>query len=191
MRTYYEYPYPDKIRTYGCMTVGIRQSSSTTKNKNLKVITTGCLELTHLGNHLTLYLIMMGWDYVSELLPPTGILFVPGWYVSMVMVAGVNSWLIHQNSLAVLPAETSGTNRENGRRSENFAYDYLKYLKGFFTCRKILRHGTSGFTSHPKEDVLWIFIALNNPSPRPDSNPWPLGAVASTLTTTPPRRLPL
>jgi hypothetical protein len=28
------------------------------------------------------------------------------------------------------------------------------------TCRKILRHGTSGFTSHPKESVLRIFIAL-------------------------------
>jgi hypothetical protein len=31
-----------------------------------------------------------------------------------------------------------------------FAYQYLKYLKGSLTRRKILRHGTSGFASHPK-----------------------------------------
>jgi hypothetical protein len=39
------------------------------------------------------------------------------------------------------------------------------YLKGSLTCHKILRHGTSGFTSHPKEGVLWIFITLKNPLP--------------------------
>jgi hypothetical protein len=33
--------------------------------------------------------------------------------------------------VAVLPAETSGKSRRNGRRSENFAYQYLKYLSGF------------------------------------------------------------
>jgi hypothetical protein len=27
---------------------------------------------------------------------------------------------------------------------------YLRYLKGSLTCSKMLRHGTSGFTSHPK-----------------------------------------
>jgi hypothetical protein len=32
---------------------------------------------------------------------------------------------------------------------------------------QILRHGTSGFTSHPKEGVLRICIALKNPSPWP------------------------
>jgi hypothetical protein len=118
----------------------------------------------------------------------------PGRYVSIeshgvMMPAGDNSWLIHQSSLAVLPAETSGAGRRKGRRSENFAYRYLKYLKESFTCRKILRHWTSGFTSHPKEDVLWIFIAIKNPLPRPGLNPRPLGPVVSTLTTTPPRRL--
>jgi hypothetical protein len=57
------------------------------------------------------------------------------------------------------------------------------------SCRKIFRHGTSSFTSHPKEGVLRIFIALKNPSFWPVSNPQHLGLVASTLTTTPPRRL--
>jgi hypothetical protein len=53
----------------------------------------------------------------------------------------------------------------------NFAYQYLKYLKGSLTCREILRHGTSGFTSHPKEVAMQIFIALKNPSHRPCLNP--------------------
>jgi hypothetical protein len=39
-----------------------------------------------------------------------------------------------------------------------------------------------------EERVLRIFIALKNPSPWPGSNPKPLGPVASTLTTTPPKR---
>jgi hypothetical protein len=57
-----------------------------------------------------------------------------------------------------------------------------------FTCRKILRHGTSGFSSRLKEGVLRTFFALENPSPWPGSNPQSLGPVASTVTTTPPRR---
>jgi hypothetical protein len=47
--------------------------------------------------------------------------------------------------------------------------------------------GPSVFTSHPKEVVLRIFIAIKNPSPRPGSNPRPLDLVASILTTEPPR----
>jgi hypothetical protein len=63
----------------------------------------------------------------------------------------------------------------------------LKYAD--VTCRKILRHGTSGFTSHQKEGVLRIFIAIKKQWPQPGLNPRPLGPVAITLTTTPPRRL--
>jgi hypothetical protein len=48
--------------------------------------------------------------------------------------------------------------------------------------------GPSRFTSQPKESVLRIFIALKNPSPWSGSNQQPLGPVASTLTTTPPRQ---
>jgi hypothetical protein len=49
--------------------------------------------------------------------------------------------------------------------------------------------GPYGFTSHPKEVVLQIFIDLKIPSPWPGSNPQTLGPVASTLTTTSSRRL--
>jgi hypothetical protein len=108
--------------------------------------------------------------------------------VVMMAPAGYKSWLVHQSSLAVLPADISGASRRNVQRSENFAYQYLKYLKGSLKCRKILRHGTSGFTYHLKKGVLRIFIVLKIPSLRPGLNTRPLGPVASTLTTTPPRQ---
>jgi hypothetical protein len=111
------------------------------------------------------------------------------WRAMVMMPTGEVSWLVHHSSLSVLPAKISGASRRNGRRSENLAYQLLRYVNGSFTCRKILRHGTSGFTSHPKEGVLRIFIAHKNPSSRPGLNPRLLGAVASTLTTAPPRRL--
>jgi hypothetical protein len=50
----------------------------------------------------------------------------------MMMMAGDNSWLIHQSSLAVLPAETAGANRRNGRRSENFACSVSEIPQGIF-----------------------------------------------------------
>jgi hypothetical protein len=60
----------------------------------------------------------------------------------IMMPAGDNTSLVYQSYMAVLPAETSGASRSNTRRNENFAYQYLKYLKIYFTCLKILRHGT-------------------------------------------------
>jgi hypothetical protein len=105
----------------------------------------------------------------------------------VMMSARDNSSLIHQSSLAVLPAATSGASRRNGQKSESFAYQYLIHLKGSLTCHTILRHGTSGFTSHWKGGVLQIFITLKNPLPQSSLNQQPLGPVAGTLTTTPPR----
>jgi hypothetical protein len=70
------------------------------------------------------------------------------WRAMVMMILAVdNSLLVHQSSLAVLPAETSGASRRNRRRSDNFACHYLKYLKGSLTCHKILWHGTSSFIS--------------------------------------------
>jgi hypothetical protein len=56
--------------------------------------------------------------------------------------------------------------------------------KHLYARKVLLRHGTDGFTSPPKEVVLRIFITLKN---RSGSNPQTLGPVASTLTTSPPR----
>jgi hypothetical protein len=60
----------------------------------------------------------------------------------------------------------------------------VEYVKGSLTCCKILQHGASGFTSHLKEGVLWIFIAFKIPMPWPGLNLQPLGPMTSTLTTT-------
>jgi hypothetical protein len=60
-------------------------------------------------------------------------------------------------------------------------WNTLRILSHAVKCRKILRHGTSSFTSHPKEGLLRIFISLKNPSPRPGLNPRPLDPVASRL----------
>jgi hypothetical protein len=59
----------------------------------------------------------MLWDYVSELRPPSGLLFIPRWYMSMeshggMILTGENSWLVHQSSLAILPAESSSSKQE-------------------------------------------------------------------------------
>jgi hypothetical protein len=76
-----------------------------------------------------------------------------------------------------------------GEGNENSVYSSPWDFKTSLTCLKILRHGTSGFASYPMEGVMRIFIALKIPSPRLGSNPRPLGLVASTLITTPLRRL--
>jgi hypothetical protein len=89
----------------------------------------------------------------------------------------------------IVSRDTSGASRRTGEGNENLVYPSTWDFNRFLTCHKILRHGTSGFTSHPKKVVLRIFIALQNPSTWPGSNPLTLGPVASTLTTTPPRWL--
>jgi hypothetical protein len=84
--------------------------------------------------------------------------------------------------------DISGASGRMDEGNKNLFYPSPWDFKRYLTCRKILRHGTSGFTSHPKEDVLRIFLALKNPSPWSGSNPRPLSQVASTVTTTPPKR---
>jgi hypothetical protein len=56
--------------------------------------------------------------------------------------------------------DISGASGRMGEVNENLVYPCLWDFKRFLICRKILRHGNSRFTSHPKEDVLRIFIAL-------------------------------
>jgi hypothetical protein len=41
-----------------------------------------------------------------------------------------------------------------GEGNENLVYSSPWNFKRLLTCRKILQHGTFGFTSHPKEGVL-------------------------------------
>jgi hypothetical protein len=76
--------------------------------------------------------------------------------------------------LAILPAELSSSESGGcGRRklwilSMKYFFHTRRVLlhavkKHFFAYRKILGNGTDGFTSTPKEGVLWICIALKNP----------------------------
>jgi hypothetical protein len=86
-----------------------------------------CSKIRH-GTKIGTWLIMWSETDVSELRLPTGLLFIPrvnmsvGAMVMMVMPAGDNSRLVYYSSLVVLPAETSGASRKNGRRKEIFAY---------------------------------------------------------------------
>jgi hypothetical protein len=55
-------------------------------------------------------MIVMGWDYVFELLSPTSLMFIPYvLYMSVENHGGMmslkeNSWFVHQSSLAIPPA---------------------------------------------------------------------------------------
>jgi hypothetical protein len=69
-------------------------------------------------------------------------------------------------------------------------YLLCSYFEVIFIFLKMLRHGADGFTSPPKEGALRIFIAKIHWH-RPGLNPRTLGLLASTLTTTPPRKLPI
>jgi hypothetical protein len=143
---------------------------------------------------------MMGWDGRLRTAASTGLLFISWWFTMWTMVWWY--WLrptpnLSTRALWQPPVLSDGSvirdiSRASGRvgeGNENLVYPSRGTSKRSFTCHKILRHGTYSFTSHPKEGVLRIFIALKNPLPWPGSNPQPLGPVASTLTTTPPRRL--
>jgi hypothetical protein len=76
-----------------------------------------------------------------------------------------------------------------GERNENLDLRSISvHTCKWSTCHTILRHGASGLISPPKGGVLRTFIALQNPTPRPGLNQRSLCQIASTLTTTPPRR---
>jgi hypothetical protein len=146
------------------------------------------------------WLMSTGWR-VSERRPPTGLMFIPGVNVSVESHGGGSGdddddagW----GKLLTRPPELSvnTTNKDIWKKVREMdegvrilrisIFDGSIYL---LKCHKILRHGTSGFTSHPKDGVLRVFIVLKHQSPRLGLHSQPLDPVASTLTTTPPRRL--
>jgi hypothetical protein len=83
--------------------------------------------------------------------------------------------------------QQSSTSKQEEQAKEvmNFGLLFLFILpKWFFTCHKILWHGTSGFTSHLVEGTLRTFITFKNPSPWPGLNLRTLGLVAYMLNIT-------
>jgi hypothetical protein len=86
--------------------------------------------------------------------------------------------------------ETSLEPVGNGRRKWKFSLFIPVGLQEFSNMPlNLTTWDLPALLSIRKEGVLRIFIALKSPSPWPGSNPQPLGPVASTLTTTPSRRL--
>jgi hypothetical protein len=137
---------------------------------------------------------MMGWDWRLRTAAITGLLFIP-----RVNVSAESCWWWRR--LGITPDLSTRARRQSCQQRhlgtgagmvEGIRFlrvQYLSYVNRSFRCRKLLRHVTSGFTSHLKEGVLRIFIALKNPSCRLGLNPKPWGPAANTLTITPPRRL--
>jgi hypothetical protein len=127
-----------------------------------------------------LLIMSMGWDYISELWPPTGLLFIHRWYMSMeyhdgMILAGENSWFAHHSSLVILPAESKAGGTGKGNDEFGLRSIFVYTSKGFLTCCKIVRHGASGFTSCPKEGMPQIFNARKNASPSGGFEPTILG----------------
>jgi hypothetical protein len=108
------------------------------------------------------------------------------WWYRLGLIPNLSTRALWQPPVLSGGPDISRASRRMDEGNENLIYPSSWDFKRSLTCRKILLRN-SGFTSHPKEGVLRIFIALKNPSPCPDSNLLPLGPVASTLTTTSPR----
>jgi hypothetical protein len=105
----------------------------------------------------------------------------------MMMSTEGNSWFLRQSFLAIVPADSSGSKREEWAKWRKiWPYKVLfSYLQVISAYRKTLRHGAFGL----KEGVLRIFIGLKNLSPRPGLNPQTLGPIANTPNITLPWRL--
>jgi hypothetical protein len=110
------------------------------------------------------------------------------WSVVPLHLSSNHFWFSHQSSLAVTSKGTYQRSWRNLVRNvrEICLQVSIFILQRSLTC-KMLRHGTAGFTSPPKEVVLRIFIALKIYLPRPSLNPRTLGPVVSTIITRPSR----
>jgi hypothetical protein len=135
----------------------------------------------------------MRWDYVSELRPTTGLLFIP----QVTYEHGKPWWNeIDRCKLLIRPPELSGNptsshlvaSRRNGQKKWwiSSCEVFLFILpKGFVTYRKMLRHGASSFTSLRRNACCGL-LSPTNPSPLPGLNPRTLDSMASMLALTPP-----
>jgi hypothetical protein len=142
---------------------------------------------------MMIMIMSMGWDYVSELRPPTGLLFIP----QVIYACGEPWWNnVNRRKLLIRLQELSGNftsshlvaSMRNGRRklwiqprevflfilASDFLHATKSYDAGLPALLPLRRKACCGFLS-----------PLKNPSPRPGLNP----QMASMLTFTPPRRL--
>jgi hypothetical protein len=101
-----------------------------------------------------------------------------------------HSWFVYQSSMA------NSSRHTKKRRRETFGGKTLlilpaKYVchtpQGSLACRKILRHGTDGFTSLRRKSCCGFLSPLKIHRPRPSLNPRTLGPMTSTIIIKPPR----
>jgi hypothetical protein len=127
----------------------------------------------------------MEWNYVSELRPPTGLLFIPRWFMSM------EEWY-RQGKLLIRPPELSGNSTSSHlvAKQKELAKEIINLAvrsNGSLTCSKILRHMADGFTSLRREACCGFLSPLKVHRSRPVLNSRTLDPSASTLIITPPR----
>jgi hypothetical protein len=141
----------------------------------------------------------MGLDWRLRTAASRGLLFIPGWFTIWTMVwwyrLGITPnlstralWQSPVLSGGPVSRDISGASGRVGEGNENLVYPSPWDFKRALTCRKILRHGTFRLYFLSEGRCAANFNALKNSSPWPGSNPQPLGPLANTLTTTPPRR---
>jgi hypothetical protein len=124
----------------------------------------------------------MGWDWRLRTAASTGLFFIPRVIAMWTMVWWYRLGITPNSSTRVLwqPPVLPGASRRTGERNENLVYPSPWDFK---------RSYDTGPTSllPIRWKVCCGFFAFKNPSPWLGSNPRPLGPVASTLTTTPPK----
>jgi hypothetical protein len=112
------------------------------------------------------WLIMVGWDWHLRTAAITGLLFIP----RVICERGEPWWW--RCRLGITPNSStralwqSYQQRHLGKvggmdEGVRILYiQYLWYVNESLICHQTLRHGSSGFTSRPKEGVLRVFIDL-------------------------------
>jgi hypothetical protein len=115
--------------------------------------------------------ISMGWDYSSELRPPTGLLFTPPGDICAWRTMVEWYWQrknLNSSTIALWQSCQHSHTVAKQKELEDWAKEMIHLAlqnilvhtcKWFLTCRKILGHGTCGFTSDPKKGLLRILIA--------------------------------
>jgi hypothetical protein len=112
-----------------------------------------------------------------------------GTFVSMNRFSTLCGWLVRRQG-RIWPSEQASSAKANswldyqmGERNDNFVYSSLWDFKSYFTCRKILRHGTFPLYFPSERKVCCGFLSsIRIHRLGRVLNPQPLDPVASTLT---------